>query len=346
MSARRARCSRRRSTTRLAEPRQSDACRPERAVLDRLDERLPTTRATARACRRGLSALPGRFRSTRPSTAWRRFFGALSIDLHAKARVALQEVDGLSGLLPIAVRTPKPQTVAAVFYDAGAGRTFLNAKVLREATIPGLTAGLGGWTRLRRNDPKHAHDPHLGPDGRGDRRRASRRACNASATPPVTTNCLSTAGFGSIDDFCRQGGGTIVTCYYATGSGATQTTQAPLAFVRGYTDSSPTNTQAPQLESVWLTPVGCGDGYFNAAAAACTVMVNAQIDTGGRAAADVEVGVAGGSCGAFGEQGSRLRRSPSGRERPGQPRERTTHRLRSSPMRTRSRSGSGCGTRP
>ena len=43
-------------------------------------------------------------------------------------------------------------------------------------------------------------------------------------------------------------------CYYAAGSGATQTAQAPLAFVRGYTNTSPTNTQPPQLESVWLTP--------------------------------------------------------------------------------------------
>ena len=226
-------------------------------------------------------------------------FGALSIDLHAKARVALQEVDGLSGLLPIAVRTPKPQTVAAAFYDVGApGKTFLNAKVLREATIPGLTAGLGGWTDSGATTQNTLTIPTSGQTGVVIATSFA-PACNPSATPPVTTNCLSTAGFGSIDDFCRQGGGTIVTCYYATGSGATQTTQAPLAFVRGYTDSSPTNTQAPQLESVWLTPVGCGDGYFNAAAAACTVMVNAQVDTGGRAAADVEVGVAGGSCGAF-----------------------------------------------
>ena len=228
-------------------------------------------------------------------------FGSLSIDLHAKARVALQEIDGLSGLLPIAVRTPKPQTVAAASMTlALRGKTLLDVKVLREATVPGLAAGLGGWTDSGVTTQNMVTIPTSGQTV--PHCKSFSPACSASAIPPVTTNCVSTTGFSSIDDFCRQGGGTIVTCYYATGAGATQTAQAPLAFVRGYTDTSPTNTQPPQLESVWLSPVGCADAYFNATAAACTVQVNAHVDTGGRAAGDVEVGVAGGSCGSFGNK--------------------------------------------
>ena len=180
--------------------------------------------------------------------------GALSIDLHAKARVALKEIDGLSGLLPIAVRTPKPQTVAAAFYDVGsAGKTLLDVKLMHEAAIPGMPAGLGGWTDAGATTQNMLTIPTSGQTGVVIATSFA-PACNPSASPPVTSNCLTTTGFSGIDDFCRQGGGTIVTCYYATGSGATQTTQAPLAFVRGYTDSSPTNTQPPQLESVWLTP--------------------------------------------------------------------------------------------
>ena len=153
-------------------------------------------------------------------------------------------------------------------FDVGApGKTLLDAKLLREAAIPGMTAGLGGWTDAGATTQNTLTIPTSARTGVVIATSFA-PACNPSATPPVTSNCLTTSGFAGINNFCRQGGGTIVTCYYATGSGATQTTQAPLAFVRGYTDSSPTNTQAPQLESVWLTPVGCADAYFNATAAA------------------------------------------------------------------------------
>ncbi len=42
-------------------------------------------------------------------------------DIKKKARVEIQEAEGVSGLLPIAVRVPKPVSVAAVFYDQTAG---------------------------------------------------------------------------------------------------------------------------------------------------------------------------------------------------------------------------------
>ena len=147
MSARRARCSRRRSITRLAEP----PTNLMHVVLNGPYWTGSTSPAdysgdgasvpAGSVCSAGTLQVDATEHSVAP------LFGALSIDLHAKARVALQEMDGLSGLLPIAVRTPKPQTVAAAFYDVGAaGKTFLDAKAAARGTIPGLTAGLGGWT--------------------------------------------------------------------------------------------------------------------------------------------------------------------------------------------------------
>ena len=38
-------------------------------------------------------------------------------DIKKKARIEIQEAEGVGGLLPIAVRVPKPVSAAAVFYD-------------------------------------------------------------------------------------------------------------------------------------------------------------------------------------------------------------------------------------
>ena len=42
-------------------------------------------------------------------------------DIKRKARVQIEEVEGVSGLLPIAVRVPKPLSAAAVFYNESTG---------------------------------------------------------------------------------------------------------------------------------------------------------------------------------------------------------------------------------
>jgi hypothetical protein len=61
------------------------------------------------------SARSARRRSEDASLIW----GLIPLfpDLKRKARVQIEEVDGLTGLLPIAVRLPQPLSAAAVFYD-------------------------------------------------------------------------------------------------------------------------------------------------------------------------------------------------------------------------------------
>ena len=81
-------------------------------------------------------------------------FGVLPFfpDIKRKARVEIQEIAGLTGLLPIAVRLPQPLSAAVAFYDESTG-TILDVKPLREvcsqatpACLFGVPPGLGQWT--------------------------------------------------------------------------------------------------------------------------------------------------------------------------------------------------------
>ena len=72
-------------------------------------------------------------------------------DIKKKARVEIQEVEGLNGLLPIAVRAPEPVSAAAVFYNESTG-DILRDEIFREeprfAASPGIPADLQGWSTL------------------------------------------------------------------------------------------------------------------------------------------------------------------------------------------------------
>jgi hypothetical protein len=84
-------------------------------------------------------------------------------DIKRKARVQIEEVAGLTGLLPIAVRLPQPLSAAAVFYNEGSPtKEILAIKPFRQmcvdpddpddpddpydSCIIGAPPGLGQWT--------------------------------------------------------------------------------------------------------------------------------------------------------------------------------------------------------
>ena len=75
-------------------------------------------------------------------------------DIKRHAKVRLEETEGVTGLLPIAVRVPKPQSAAAIFINEdrntpGAFGAILAKKYLfKNNGIPNLPVGLGGWTSL------------------------------------------------------------------------------------------------------------------------------------------------------------------------------------------------------
>ena len=56
-------------------------------------------------------------------------------DIKRKARVEIQEIAGLTGLLPIAVRSPQPPSAAAVFYNESNG-SILDVKYFRYVCNP------------------------------------------------------------------------------------------------------------------------------------------------------------------------------------------------------------------
>lgn len=101
-----------------------------------------------------------------------------SPDIKRKARVEIQEVEGLTGLLPIAVRLPQPLSVAAIFYDEAPAA---KGQILRQVLPRGLHAErpdmhLRRSTRTRpvdhprRPGPELLGELHAGRDDRSRRR--------------------------------------------------------------------------------------------------------------------------------------------------------------------------------
>ncbi|HSI98687.1 MAG TPA: Tad domain-containing protein [Gaiellaceae bacterium] len=200
-------------------------------------------------------------------------------NLKRKARVEIQEVDGISGLLPIAVRLPQPLSAAAVFYEETTG-TILDAKYFREDNgIFGLPTGLGGWTTLP--DPAEPGGSWASFDvaaRTGVAIAVSFRA--ACGTPGATAPCFSISGFPTVNELCTQSGGQFTQCFYATGTGASQNVRAGLHFIRGY-PAGDVGTGRPELRSAWLENVSCpSNGYFNSTRSSCQAKLTVKVDIG------------------------------------------------------------------
>jgi hypothetical protein len=218
-------------------------------------------------------------------------------DIKRKARVQIEEVDGLTGLLPIAVRLPQPLSAAAIFYDeASPTKSILAIKQLRHVCLDpdnttdcifGVPPGLGHWTTAP--DPADATATWASFNVKAKTgvviATSVRPACG-TGTPPAGPPCLSASPslVGTpIDDLCG-GSGTAVQCFDADGSGATQTVRAGLHFIQGYTGGD-VGDGRPALRRAWLEnvdcpPAGYGSGYFNSAPSACHVALTVEVDIG------------------------------------------------------------------
>jgi len=206
-------------------------------------------------------------------------------DIKRKARIQIEEADGVTGLLPIAVRIPRPRSAAAVFYNE-ANKQILDVKYFREVCIPGVSqcvfgapAGLGQWTT----------DPAAGPPGESLAMfqvaettgvvvaTSFRAACDV---PGATTPCLDDAWDpgDTATDFCRQNA--TVSCFDATGGGTSQIVESGVQFIRGY-GSDATGTGPPQLRTAYLNnpSTGCYP-YFNSVPNQCTNQLNVEVDLG------------------------------------------------------------------
>ena len=219
-------------------------------------------------------------------------------DIKRKARVEIQEAEGISGLLPIAVRAPEPVSAAAVFYNEANGSVLAVKYLVKNNSIFGMPGGLQGWSSFNTEDsstwanftPAGATGVLLAVSFRG--------ACNTGLPSPntkiVTTGapCFEDSGFANVDALCNQGSSTqIVNCFYTTGNWPTEAAQSGLHFIRGYQNLNPNQgpfADPPAIESAYLTNVNCmvagvsSPAYFNAHPnTTCQAQLSAEVDVGG-----------------------------------------------------------------
>ena len=218
-------------------------------------------------------------------------------DIKRKARVQIEEVSGLTGLLPIAVRLPQPLSAAAIFYDEGSPtKEILAIKPFRQVCldpddlsdcIVGVPPGLGHWTTMP--DPVDLAGTWASFNVKAKTgvvvATSVRPACGAG-TPPAGPPCLSTSPsvIGTpIDDLCG-GSGTAVQCYDADGGGAAQTVRAGVHFIQGHAQGD-VGSGRPALRRSWLEnvdcpPAGYAGAYFNSAPSPCHVRLTVEVDIG------------------------------------------------------------------
>ena len=215
-------------------------------------------------------------------------------DIKRKARVEIDEVVGLSGLLPIAVRVPKPRSAAAVFFDETNGRILSNGNggvgvtyFCEVAGVGGMPQGLGAWTTYVGGDPVCGRKMRITgaslPYNTGVAIATSfRPACSAT----ITTNCFEDTGFTTVNDLCRQGNGLTVECFFDEPgtTGNAQVVAAGLQFIHGYPVGPAVTNLPPQIRDAWLAAGGCtggyGSGYFASVAGSCSAILNVNIDAG------------------------------------------------------------------
>lgn len=220
-------------------------------------------------------------------------------DIKRRARVEIQQVAGVFGLLPIAVRAPEPVSAAAVFYDedpsATPSKRILGVKYFVKAPgITGMPGGLQGWSTYNTEDgaggtsswanftPSATTGVAIAISFRG--------ACDTNLPNPNTkimtspAPCFEDNFVGqSITNLCNQGVNTqIVNCYDDTGNWPTENTVSGLQFIRGYPTGSVSGAGPPQLRKAYLDNGSCSSStYFNAHPnSACSAILTAVLDIG------------------------------------------------------------------
>jgi len=255
-------------------------------------------------------------------------------DIKRRARVEIQESAGSSGLLPIAVRVPKPVSAAAIFVDetqANFGAVLAARPFNDNCEPPNFSDCITGTSPIPSGLDQFITEGAVLPGGDGNMTNgfatingmpsqvgvvialSFRKLCGVGSPP-----CLDLS-YTNINSLCNQGNG-VAQCYYAPApSNGNQVFASGLQFIRGYQDASfptppPPATAAPALESVWLggaSGTNCFEGgYFSAPVAnSCAAILHAAVDAGGRPANQVEVkyklvygnttdvGAGSGSCG-------------------------------------------------
>ncbi len=220
-----------------------------------------------------------------PLLGWR----ALWPDLKRKARVEIQEVEGITGLIPIAMRAPEPVSAAAVYYNETTGNILAVKYFVKASGVFGIPAALQGWSTYNSEDsstwasfvPTAKTGVAVAISFRG--------ACNTNLPSPNTkiqtgpAPCFEDAGFTTVNQLCNQASSAqIVNCYFASGSWPSESVQSGLHFIRGYPEGS-VGAGRPDLRSAWIENVNCpSNGYFSSVPGLnpCRAKLTVKVDVG------------------------------------------------------------------
>src|SRR5207249_5233667 len=115
-------------------------------------------------------------------------FGWLPLkpSLKRSARVEIHQIEGLNGILPIAVRAPVPVSTAAIFYNEANGNILGVKYFVQNNTLTGIPGGLQGWSTFNSEDP-NTWSQFSPPAGAGVAIAVSFRGACASEVPAGNT---------------------------------------------------------------------------------------------------------------------------------------------------------------
>lgn len=169
--------------------------------------------------------------------------------INAHARVAIQKVDRMKGVLPIGVPDINPKKAKALFVDESKLPTD-PGYVIKETMLcrTGAQNGLAQWS--------------------------SAGGCPGIGPVPVRIDTqdigvrIVLSGSNSIT--CGE---PLVVCYDTASADG-------LVHIRGWSAAEQAFSQAPKARDVWLRSGTCPDGYFVASTTACAAEVVAAVDFG------------------------------------------------------------------
>ena len=184
--------------------------------------------------------------------------------INAQARVSVRQIQQLAGLAPIGVPVPDPKRVRVTFISEVSGEELGHKDLCKQTDGE---SGLQIWDNASSNAAGW---------------NAATGTCDGNSSPSALPQTFNDPKYARVGVRVQLSGSTstvdcgqpLVSCYDAGSTNGA-------AFVNGWSDE-PTVTDAaksaPQPRSVILLPGSCGDAYFSAQSASCTIGLRAKVD--------------------------------------------------------------------
>lgn len=220
--------------------------------------------------------------------------GSVVPAINAHARVMIQPVSALNGLMPLFVRDINPKSAGAIFINDDT-HAVLDAQYMDKLPAASCTSGRQCWSSLASPSTIRVKDRTSLVVAL-----SSLLRCDTPGLPAGAPCFQPPAADATVDSVCSANG---VECF---GEDANANFQTGLVFIRGYsTGGTAGPPNPPLLRDVELAgfPTGganCPDGYFSYVGSDCTAFIRAKVDVGGFDTNNVQITAFGGNCPAKG----------------------------------------------